>query len=145
MKRTLGRIDKANFPELHLDSIDIKVDTGAYTSAMHCHDFEEVSIDGNSFIKFKLLDPFHPQYNEKEFVFKNYKKKTIKSSFGISEERFVIKTEIELFNEIFPITLTLSERSNMKYPILLGRKFLNKRFIIDTSKTYLSNKSKKIK
>lgn len=145
MKRTLGRIDKANFPELHLDSIDIKVDTGAYTSAMHCHDFEEVSVDGNSCIKFKLLDPFHPQYNEKEFVFKNYKKKTIKSSFGISEERFVIKTEIELFNEIFPITLTLSERSNMKYPILLGRKFLNRRFIIDTSKTYLSNKSKKIK
>jgi len=141
LKRVLGRTDNANFPELHLSEIDIKVDTGAYTSAIHCHEIEEVSMEGKSFIKFKLLDPFHPKYNEKEFIFKKYRKKRVKSSFGISEERFVIQTVIEMFNEQHPIYLTLSERSSMRYPILLGRKFITNRFIIDTSKKNLSIKS----
>jgi len=141
LKIVLGRTDKANFPELHLSEIDIKVDTGAYTSAIHCHEIEEVSVDGDNFIKFKLLDPFHPLYNEKEFTTKKYSKKRIKSSIGISEERFVIKTVIEIFNKKHPISLTLSERSSMKYPILLGRKFITHKFIIDTSKKNLSIKS----
>lgn len=142
MKKTIGRIDKIDFPELHLTDIDIKVDTGAFTSAIHCHKIEEITVNGENFVKFILLDPSHPNYNGKEFVVKNYTKKIVKSSFGTSEERFAIRTEVELFNEIHPIQLTLSERSDMKYPILLGRKFLNKKLIVDTSRTNLSFKSK---
>ncbi|MCK0131718.1 RimK/LysX family protein [Flavobacteriaceae bacterium F08102] len=140
MKRKLGRTDIANFPELQLSQIDIKVDTGAYTSSIHCHEVKEVIVANESFIQFKLLDPFHEHYNEKEFVFRNYKKKSVKSSSGVAEERFVIETIIEIFGEYFPIELTLSNRSTMKYPILLGRKFLTKRFIVDPSKTNLSTK-----
>jgi len=140
MKRKLGRIDIANFPELQLSQIDIKVDTGAYTSAIHCHEVKEVLVGEESFIQFKLLDPVHEHYNEKEFVFKNYTKRSVKSSTGVSEERFVIETIIEIFGENFPIELTLSNRSTMKYPILLGRKFLTKRFIVDPSKKNLSTK-----
>ena len=54
----------------------------------------------------------------------------------------MIQTEITIFNTTFPIYLTLSERKDMKFPILLGRKFLNKKFLIDTSKTNLSYKLK---
>lgn len=142
MKITIGRVDKADFPELHLTEIDIKVDTGAYTSAIHCHKIEEVGAEGDKFIKFTLLDPSHSHYNEKEFIVKNYKKKKVKSSFGTSEQRFVISTKIQLFNETFPIELTLSERGEMKYPVLLGRKLLAKKFIVDPSKRNLSFKSK---
>ena len=141
-KKTIGRIDKIDFPEFGLLDIEAKVDTGAYTSAIHTHKIEEKTINGEKFINFTLLDPEHIQYNEKEFSTKNYNKKTIKSSNGTSEERFAIQTTVTLFNETHNIELTLSERSDMKYPILLGRKFLIKKFIVDTSQKNNSFKSK---
>ena len=142
MKLNIGRVDKADFPELLLKDIDIKIDSGAYTSSIHCSNIEEITVDGDNLIKFTLLDPEHPFYNNKEFTFKNYSSKTVKSSNGITETRFMIQTEIIIFNQSFPIYLTLSERKDMKYPILLGRKFLNKKFIIDTAKKNLSHKLK---
>lgn len=142
MKITIGRIDKADFPELHLEDIELKIDSGAYTSSIHCSNIEEVINENENFIRFKLLDPEHVFYNNKEFSTKNYTSKMVKSSNGISEKRFMIETEIIIFNTKFPIFLTLSERIEMKYPILLGRKFLNKKFVIDTSRTNLSHKLK---
>ena len=145
MKTTIGRVDKADFPELHLVDIDLKIDSGAYTSSIHCSDINEIEVEGANFIKFTLLDPEHDFYNNKEFSTKNYASKMVKSSNGISEKRFLIETEIVIFNEYFPIHLTLSERKDMTFPILLGRKFLNKKFVIDTSKKDLSFKLKNIK
>lgn len=142
MKLTIGRVDKADFPELSLLDIDIKIDSGAYTSSIHCSNIKEISLDGNPFLKFTLLDPEHEFYNNKEFTFKNYTSKIVKSSNGIAEQRFMIQTTIFIFNESFPIYLTLSERKDMKFPILLGRKFLNKKFIIDTAKKNISHKLK---
>jgi hypothetical protein len=145
MKTTIGRIDKADFPELHLVDIDLKIDSGAYTSSIHCSDIKEIEVEGTHFIRFTLLDPEHDFYNNKKFSTKNYASKMVKSSNGISEKRFLIETEIVIFNESFPIHLTLSERKDMTFPILLGRKFLNKKFVIDTAKKDLSFKLKNIK
>jgi hypothetical protein len=145
MKTTIGRIDKADFPELHLVDIDLKIDSGAYTSSIHCSDIKEIEVEGAHFIRFTLLDPEHDFYNNKKFSTKNYASKMVKSSNGISEKRFLIETEIVIFNESFPIHLTLSERKDMTFPILLGRKFLNKKFVIDTAKKDLSFKLKNIK
>ncbi|QNM86814.1 ATP-dependent zinc protease [Polaribacter pectinis] len=142
MKITIGRVDKADFPELSLSEIDLKVDSGAYTSSIHCSNIKEIVLNDESLIQFTLLDPEHPFYNNKEFTFKNYSSKIVKSSNGISEKRFMIQTEIIIFNTTFPIYLTLSERKDMKFPILLGRKFLNKKFVIDTAKKNLSHKLK---
>ena len=142
MKITIGRSDKADFPELLLSEIDVKVDSGAYTSSIHCSNIKEISVNGEPFIQFTLLDPEHSFYNNKEFTFKNYNSKLVKSSNGISEMRFMIQTEIFIFNTTFPIYLTLSERKDMKFPVLLGRKFLNKKFVIDTVKKNLSHKLK---
>ncbi|QTE22693.1 ATP-dependent zinc protease family protein [Polaribacter cellanae] len=142
MKITIGRSDKADFPELSLSEIDVKIDSGAYTSSIHCSDIKEIAVNGEPFIQFTLLDPEHPFYNNKEFTFKNYASKVVKSSNGISEKRFMIRTEIVIFNKTFPIYLTLSERKDMKFPVLLGRKFLNKKFVIDTIKKNLSYKLK---
>jgi hypothetical protein len=142
MKITIGRSDKADFPELSLKEIDVKIDSGAYTSTIHCSKISEITINSESFIKFTLLGPVHPFYKHKEFTSKNYSSKIVKSSNGISEMRFMVQTEIVIFNTTFPIYLTLSERKDMKFPILLGRKFLSKKFVIDTVKKNLSYKLK---
>ncbi|MBN2807380.1 MAG: ATP-dependent zinc protease [Prolixibacteraceae bacterium] len=137
-KLIIGRKDLANFPELELENIAVKIDTGAFTSSIHCDKIEEIEHEGESAIRFQLLDPTHEWYNGKTFVFKKYKLKKIKSSSGHSELRYIIRTKIELFRKIYPVELSLSERGDMKYPVLLGRKLLRKRFLIDPSKQNLS-------
>jgi len=137
-KIIIGRKDKANFPELGLKDIDIKMDTGAYTSAIHCHKIEKKEKEGKEVVVFTLLDPSHIQYSEQEFSTAKYHEKSIKNSFGNSEKRFVIETIILLFGKQYPIELSLSERGGMKFPILIGRKFLMGKFIVDCSQHDLS-------
>lgn len=138
----IGREDMVDFPEFGLENIAVKTDTGAYSSSIHCHLIEETIIDFKKVIQFRLLDPSHTDYNEKSFYTENYSIKTIKNSFGTAEDRYVIETTIVLFGNEYPIKLSLSERGDMKYPVLLGRELLSKRFNVDTDRTNLSYKQK---
>jgi hypothetical protein len=95
MKITIGRTDKADFPELSLSEIDLKIDSGAYTSSIHCSNINKITVNGVSLIQFTLLDPEHSFYNNKEFTFKNYASKIVKSSNGVSEMRFMIDTTMK--------------------------------------------------
>lgn len=141
-KKIIGRKDIADFPELDLFDIAVKIDTGAYTSSIHCHHISEIEMEGKKAICFSLLDPGHPNYNEKQLICTNYRQKRIKSSTGHTQVRYIITTSIVLFNQTYPAELSLSERSSMKYPVLLGRKLLKKRFIVDPAKINLSFKNK---
>ncbi len=145
MKIIIGRKDKADFPEFPLCDINCKIDTGAFTSSIHCHQIKECIINEEKYIEFYLLDPSHTEYSNEKFKTKRYKKKWIKNSFGKSEQRFVIETIITIFGEDYPIELSLSERSDMKFPILLGRKLLKGIFIVDSSKYDLSCRQKRKK
>lgn len=141
-KRTLkviGRLERIDFPEWDLHDIDAKVDTGAYTSSLHCHHISSFQKEGNEYVKFNLLDPSHETYNDKLFKWPVYRKKTIKSSNGQREERFVVKTKVKIFDNIFTAELSLTDRSEMRYPVLLGRKLINNRFLVDVSQKYTSN------
>jgi hypothetical protein len=134
-KITIGRTEKVHFPDLDLFEIDAKIDSGAYTSSIHCHDIWENSDESALF--FKLLDPSHKDYNEKELKFDNYSKTVVKSSTGIAERRYKIKTKIQIGKKSYTTSFTLTDRAKMKYPVLLGRVVLNKRFIIDVAEEYL--------
>lgn len=141
-KRTIGRKDKADFPGLGLREVDIKIDTGAYTSAIHCHEIKTKTIDEKEVLFFTVLDPTYQQYENKELSTDTFTQKTVKNSFGGSEKRFVIKTNILLFGKKYAISLSLSERGEMRFPILIGRKFLMKKFVVDPAMFDLSYKLK---
>lgn len=140
-KKIIGRTDKADFPMLDLFDIDIKIDTGAYTSSIHCH---KVLVDENDDLICIFYDEGHPYYNGKEFRFKEYTFAKVKSSNGVVQKRYKIKTTIVVFEKKYRISLTLSTREDMKYPILIGRKFLTKKFIVDVTQKDVSfnNKNK---
>ena len=133
-KRIIGRFDKADFPLLNLENIAIKIDTGAYTSSIHCDNIEE--IEGRLHCTF--LDEEHPLYNGKEFIFEDYDIVFVRSSNGIIQKRFQVQSTIKLFNKVFKISLSLSARQEMRYPVLIGRKFLSKKFIVDPELTDVS-------
>lgn len=138
LKKIIGRIDKADFPALGLYDIDIKIDTGAYTSSIHCYKYyieDEV-------LKCLFYDKEHPLYNGKKIIFKNFTTTKVKSSNGQVQLRYLVKTNIILFKKKYSINLTLNDRDDMKYPILIGRRFLSKKFIVDINQKDVSYKEK---
>ncbi|NEM99393.1 ATP-dependent zinc protease family protein [Pontibacter burrus] len=142
-KKVIGRREMVALPELDIEEIEAKIDTGAYTSAIHCSDIhEETGADGRKLICVDLLDPSHPQYNHKKLRFAEYDLREIKSSFGEVQERYVIRTTIKLFDEVIEAEFSLSDRSDMKYPVLIGRKLLKSRFIVDVSRKNVAQKYK---
>jgi hypothetical protein len=131
---TIGRTETIDFPALQLYGITAKIDTGAYTTALHCHNISIKKIDNKDTLCFYLLDPSHPDYHEQELVFEKYEERDIKNSFGDLERRYVIKTPIRLCNRTIRATISLTNRGNMKFPVLIGRRLLVKKFIVDVSK-----------
>jgi hypothetical protein len=143
-KKIIGRREMVNFPLLQLFEVEAKIDTGAYTSAIHCSGIREATLaDGSRVIRFQLLDPSHPQYDNKLFEFKEFTLRDIKSSFGDVQERYVIRTQIQLYEEIIEADFSLSDRSDLKYPVLIGRALLQNNFIVDVSKKNVALKRKK--
>jgi hypothetical protein len=135
----LGRYDRVDLPELGLSDIHAKIDTGAYTCSLHCR--EARVVDGK--LEFILLDQEHPEFTGMKFVFDNFQKRDIKNSFGEVEKRFVIVTSIKVFDEVITADFSLCNRGSLKFPILIGRKILRDRFLIDVKMKNLSFREKR--
>ncbi len=138
IKTTIGRLEKIDIPEFSLYSLDAKIDTGAYTSSLHCHHIETLKKDSRLWVRFHVLDPHHPEYEEKLFEYPVYTVRNVKSSNGLTEERVTIKLKVEFMGDTRMIELSLTNRTEMKYPILIGRKFLTGRYLVDVSRKYIT-------
>jgi hypothetical protein len=141
-RKIIGRRELVDFPDLGLNSIEAKIDTGAYTSSIHCKMVKHFKRDNREMVSFILLDPQHPLFENQPIEWPLYKIKTVKNSFGQAEQRYVIKTRISFFNELYEIEISLADRSLMEYPLLLGRKALKKKFVVDVSKIHFAPKQK---
>src|SRR5215203_979943 len=91
----LGRSDRVDLPELGVVNIHAKVDTGAFTSSLHCSRAEVV--DG--VLEFVLLDYEHPEFTGTTYRFPVYGERDIKNSFGEVERRYIINTVLSIFDE----------------------------------------------
>ena len=125
----LGRREFVDFPALGLQKIEAKIDTGAYTSSIHC---ESIRVEGER-VSCVFLDPTHPQYTGKAATFDIFKSVIVRSSNGQEEERIMIRTFVSVLGKEYEIRLTLTDRSNMNYPILIGRRFLRNKFLVDVT------------
>ena len=140
--RTIGRRDLVDLPGLQLMEIDAKIDTGAYTSALHVKSIEAFDKEGEPWVRFKLDHPHHPAFNNRKFKMPVYAHKHIKSSTGQAELRYVIRTQIVLFGRRYTAEFSLTDRSKMDFPVLLGRKLLYRKFLVDVTQKNLSFKLK---
>lgn len=140
MQKILGRYDRVDLPGLGLKNIHAKIDTGAFTCSLHCRRAQIV--DGA--LEFVLLDEEHPEFTGMKFRFTDYEVRNIKNSFGEVERRFVIITTLKIFNEEITTEFSLSNRGSLKFPILIGRKILRDRFLIDVKQKNLSYKEKQV-
>lgn len=129
--KIIGRIVEVDIPQWNIQGIVAKIDTGAYTSSLHCHHIAPMLYNR---VRFNLLDPSHENYNEKMIELPIYKTKLVKSSNGKVEERFIIKANVVIAGVELNIQFSLTDRSEMRYPLLIGRRVLKSRFLVDVSK-----------
>ncbi|BAK74534.1 MAG: ATP-dependent zinc protease [Arcobacter sp.] len=135
-KKVIGRREIVDILDLELFDLDAKIDTGADSNSLHCDD---IFIDNdNKFVYFTLLDKVHPAYHGKKIKMPLYKIKKVKSSNGIIQLRATIQVSVSFFGKKYKTDISLTDRSDMKYPMLIGRKFLANRFLVDVSKEYLT-------
>ncbi len=139
-KTIIGRREIADLPEFGLFGVSVKIDTGAYTSSIHVKFCKEIHDKDKIVLAVVFLDESYPAFNSKEFHFQSYRIKKVKSSTGQEQLRYFIKGSIKVGGRIIKTEFSLTERKGMKYPILLGRKVLNKKFIVDTELVNTSNK-----
>ncbi len=137
----IGRVERIDFPKWDLWGIDAKIDTGAYTSSLHCHHIARTQKNGGEYVRFNLLDPSHETYNDKLFELPIYKSKKVKSSNGVTEERFIVKTTVHILGKQLEAELSLTDRSEMRYPVLIGRKLMKGNFLVDVSRKYTLNQN----
>ncbi|MEN9743812.1 MAG: hypothetical protein RLZZ65_1617 [Bacteroidota bacterium] len=132
-KILIGRRELAVLPDFGLEQVKVKVDTGAYTSSIHVSSCQEE----NGLLKVIFLDEKHAAFTGKEMTFSKFRTKKVKSSTGQTQERYFVFGTICLAGLCFRTEFSLTVRQGMRYPILLGRKVLNNRFVVDTSKKYI--------
>jgi hypothetical protein len=133
-KVIVGRAELLHFSDYQIADVPAKVDTGAYRSAIHAGDIK--LIDGGKKLQFEILkDHAVCGALSQVIVADKFKKVTIANSFGHQEERYEVWLRVKLGPRIFKASFTLADRSKKIYPILLGRKLLNGRFIVDTNQT----------
>lgn len=130
----IGAFEYVDIPEFGGKDILAKIDTGAFSGAIHCTDIKLIK---RGALKRKILKftPFGEEKLARETT--DFKKSHVRVASGHRQRRFIIETDIYLKGERFRVSIGLSDRSDMKYEILLGRKFLKENnMLVDLARNH---------
>jgi hypothetical protein len=132
----IGWREWIGLPGLGIKSIKAKVDTGARSSSLHAVDLEQFDQGGEPYVRFKV----HPRQRNMDRVVEVAAKvlefRPIRSSSGEVSMRPVIVTEVKLLGVSWPVELTLADRTEMSFRMLLGREAFRRRFVVDAGASY---------
>ena len=141
----IGWREWVGLPDLGIRSIKAKVDTGARSSSLHTFDLEQIERDGEPWVRFSV----HPVQRRTEKVVAAEAKvlefRSVRSSSGKASRRPVIVTNVTLLGVTWPVELTLANRGQMGFRMLLGREAFRRRFVVDAGRSYFGGKPKRKK
>lgn len=133
-RTTIGKIERIDLPTLDVFNVPAKIDTGTYRSALHCNIIESIQEDDTTFLKILLTDLTDQPIANHISVVEQIDTRNIRSSNGSLQERPVIELQVGIRDSLYKTEFTLTNRSDMRYPILIGRYLLRKRFVVDVAK-----------
>jgi hypothetical protein len=127
----IGSEEKISFPTLSADKVSAKVDTGADTSSVWCSRVKRLD-DG---IECVFFGPGSPHFTGKKMVFKDgdFKVSRVHNSFGHNQRRYKVKIPVIIGGRRILASFTLADRSTKKYPVLIGRRLLARKFLVDVT------------
>ncbi|MCA9197125.1 MAG: ATP-dependent zinc protease [Planctomycetales bacterium] len=139
----LGWREWVALPDLGVDQIKVKLDTGARSSSIHAFEVQVYRQQGVDRVRFSV----HPlQRNDHTIIQADaplLEYRLVRSSNGQTDERPVIVTNVHVAGQAWPIELTLANRDAMGFRMLLGREALKGRFCVDPASSYLAGRKKR--
>ena len=137
--KIIGWREFVSLPQLEVNRIKAKIDTGARSSALHAFNIQQLQLDGKSIIRFQV----HPVQRDNQTIVTTEAElleyREIRNSGGNAQLRPVIKTEVKLGGQIWSIELSLTDRDVMGFRMLLGRQAVRNKFLVDPSRSYLQS------
>lgn len=122
----LGIIEQVSLPDLGVFDVQAKIDTGAYSGALHCESIEVAEReDGKRVLRIQPIDTSKPIVEVESF-----RKLSARSASGHQEVRYVIDTPIIVRNKTYTITIGVTKRDMMNMKVLVGRRFLRRNHMI---------------
>lgn len=115
----IGWMEHLDLPDLGLTQIKAKIDTGARTSALHAIGIEPFRREGEDWVRFQVQSDERAPLLWAECAI--HDRREIKNTSGIPEERIVIRTQLKLTDRSWPISVSLTDRKNMRFPMIVGR------------------------
>ena len=127
-------------PELGIEHIKAKIDTGARSSSLHAFEIEAFIREGKSMVRFEV----HPVQRRDDITVQCeaevFDVRRVRSSSGEVSKRFVIRTEVQWMGERWPVELTLADRSEMGFRMLIGREAIRSRLLVDPGRSYFGGR-----
>ena len=133
-----------SLPGIGVPWLKAKLDTGARSSAIHAFDITEFDRDGELWVRYSV----HPwQRSDADATTAESRvldRRTVRSSSGHSEERYVVHLDVSLVGHVVTAEMTLSRRDEMGFRMLIGREALRRRFLVDPGRSYLGGRPKRV-
>lgn len=143
-REILGWREWVSFPELGISQIKAKIDTGARTSCLHAFYVAPFERNGEQWVRFDI----HPVQGDTNEVVHGeapvLEQRLVRDSGGHEELRYVIETTVSIGGASFKAEVTLTDRDTMKFRVLLGRTAIRGKFLVDSSRSYLQGKRKRL-
>lgn len=137
----IGWREWLSIPDLHIDRIKAKIDTGARTSAIHAYNIERFTERGVPQVSFLVHPLQRSQKQSVACVAEIRDERSVRSSSGHMQHRFVIEVNVGIGDRIWPIELTLADRDQLGFRMLLGRQALRDQFLIDPKRSFLAGRA----
>ncbi|HEX6300163.1 MAG TPA: RimK/LysX family protein [Acidimicrobiia bacterium] len=139
-RKTIGWREWVAMPDLGIVEVKAKVDTGADNSSLHAFDIERFSEDGVEMVRFEI----HPRQRKRkpsiDCVTPVVGERKVKNPGGRSELRPVIRTKLVLAGEELDALVNLTTRDEMTFRMLLGRRTVRNRFLVDPGRSYIGGR-----
>ncbi|XNN87546.1 ATP-dependent zinc protease [Curtobacterium flaccumfaciens] len=130
----------AGLPDLGVPWIKVKLDTGARTSALHAFDLEELPGER---VRFSLHPWQDTDADASTIECDVHDRRIVRSSTGHTQERIVVHTRIALAGQVVESEVTLSNRDQMGFRMLVGREALRQGFLVDPARSFMAGRAPK--
>ena len=139
----IGWREWVGLPDLGIQRIKVKVDTGARSSSLHAFDLKTFEQNGANWVSFQVNPIQNKNDRHVKVTAEVLEFRSIRSSSGCAQLRPVIVTNVTLLGITWPVELTLANRCAMGFRMLLGREAFRRRFLVDAGKSFCGGKPRK--
>jgi hypothetical protein len=130
-------------PDLGVEHIKAKLDTGARSSALHAFDLVEFERDGVAWVRFSI-HPWQKSADDSRTVeLPVHDRRTVRSSTGHVQQRYVVRMRLRLLDRTVTSEVTLTRRDSMGFRLLVGREALRQGFLVHSGRSYLGGRPPK--